>query len=501
MLKTKTLNSKFIMFVIYLIIPIGICNILSLVVSKKIEFKYSKMLDNMMITNEIKHNIEDSLNDFNEYILNGDDHKRNSYNKKISLAKENLELLKNDSDNKSKYIIRDLENTLNSYIEDSTKTIYAYDNKEGYIFYYDDFIGSKNIANYSMEYASQLMQSYLEINSSAYKELNKKSTAIYTFLIVYLVIILSMCVVYSLLFVKNISKGLQGIIKTSNQVSNGQFEYYEDNKTDIYELDVLINTFNTMIKDIKNLISSLSEKLILEKKLKEEEMKNLKYENSLKEFELKIIQSQINPHFLFNTLNCINSIAIMENAKTTNKMIKSVSNILRYSLRCMNVNTSLNEEIDIVKDYIFIQKFRFEDRIKFDVNINMDISKIIVPGMTIQPLVENAFIHGIESKEEGGFINIDIKEEKGYCSIIIEDNGVGIKRDILGKIKDYKYEAKHTGHTTGLGINIVKKRLKCLYNNDNIFNIESEEGKGTRIYIKIPNINWGDKINGKDINC
>ena len=134
-----------------------------------------------------------------------------------------------------------------------------------------------------------------------------------------------MCVIYALIFIKNISKGLKGIVETSNKVSKGQFEYYEGNKTDIYELDVLTNAFNTMVKDIKDLIKSINEKLTLEKKLKEEEMKNLKYENALKEFDLKVLQSQINPHFLFNTLNCINSTAMMENAAITSKLIKSVS--------------------------------------------------------------------------------------------------------------------------------------------------------------------------------
>jgi len=485
-LKIKSLNSKFIIFVICLIIPIGICNIISLGMSRKIENGYSDMLNNMLMANEIKQNIDNSLDNFNQYILGGNEKNKEIYSEQIYLAEQKIQVLKNESDNTSQYILRDLGNTLSSYKENSGKTILAYENKEGYIFYYDDFIAAKNIASYCNTYASALMQNYLETNSIAYKELNRNSSIIYVFLEIYLILILSICVIYAMMFIKNISKGLKGIVETSNKVSKGQFEYYEGNKTDIYELDVLIKTFNTMIKDIKEFVSSINEKLLLEKKLKEEEMKNLQYENALKEFDLKVLQSQINPHFLFNTLNCVNATAIMENATTTSKLIKSVSNILRYSLRCMNRNAFLDEEINIVKDYIYIQECRFDDRVKFNLNVNMDIKKVKIPGMTIQPLVENAFIHGIESKEEGGYIDISINDENGICSVIIEDDGVGIPKEILDKINTYNYDTQHIGHTTGLGLNIVEKRLRYLYEKKDMFKIESQEGKGTKVCLKIP---------------
>lgn len=482
----KSLNSRFIIFVICLIIPIGICNIISLGMSRKIENGYANMLNNMLITNEIKQHIDNSLDSFNQYILSGTEKKKESYNNEVYLAKQKIQTLKNNSDNSNQYILRDLDNTLDSYKENSGKTISAYENKEGYIFYYDDFIAAKNIASYFNVYASTLMQNYLEVNSIDYKELNKNSSIIYVSLTTYLILILSMCVIYAMFFIRNISKGLKGIVETSNKVSKGQFEYYEGNKTDIYELDVLTNTFNTMIKDIKEFVSSINDKLILEKKLKEEEMKNLQYENALKEFDLKVLQSQINPHFLFNTLNCVNVTAIMENATTTSKLIKSVSNILRYSLRCMNRNSFLEEEINIVKDYIYIQECRFNDRVKFNLNVNMDMKKVKIPGMTIQPLVENAFIHGIESKEEGGCIDISINDDDGVCRVVIEDDGVGIPKEILDKINNCNYDTQHIGHTTGLGINIVEKRLRYLYDEKDMFKVESEEGIGTRVYLKIP---------------
>ncbi len=236
-MKTKNLNSKFIMFVICLIIPIGICNIISLAMSKKIEDGYVNMLNNMLTTNEIKQHIDNSLDNFNQYILNGTQSKKDNYNSEIVLAKQEIDKLKKNSDNINQYILRDLDNTLQSYVEYSKNTIFAYENKEGYIFYYDDFIAAKDIASYCDTHASTLMQNFLETNSIEYKELNRNSNIIYIAMTTYLILILVLCVIYALSFISNISKSLKGLVEISNKVSKGNFEYYQGNKTDIYELD------------------------------------------------------------------------------------------------------------------------------------------------------------------------------------------------------------------------------------------------------------------------
>jgi len=106
--------------------------------------------------------------------------------------------------------------------------------------------------------------------------------------------------------------------------------------------------------------------------------------------------------------------------------------------------------------------------------------------MTLQPFVENAFIHGIEPKEEGGIINIDIYEQGDFCTVLIEDNGCGIDKVTLNKIISEETELLHTGHTTSIGIRSVVRRLELIYEEKDIFNIESEEGIGTKVYLKIP---------------
>ena len=125
-MKIKSLNSKFIIFVICLIIPIGICNIISLGMSRKIENGYANMLNNMLMANEIKQNIDNSLDNFNQYILSGNEKNKEIQRSEIYSAQQKIQVLKNESDNTSQYILRDLENTIGSYKESSGKTISAY---------------------------------------------------------------------------------------------------------------------------------------------------------------------------------------------------------------------------------------------------------------------------------------------------------------------------------------------------------------------------------------
>lgn len=466
--------------------PIATSNIISLVISKKINENYNQMLNKMSTTNEIKNYLNDSFYNFNKYILTNSNDSRSLYETDYNRANNDVTILQLNSDLSSMYILRDLENSLRSYKDSAENTIKIYNNQGGVDSYYNDFVSTKEISTYCNTFISRLSDSYLSYNNKIYSELKEKEKFIYKILVAYIMTALLISIMYTLFFIRNILNKLHELVDTSKKVSNGDFTYSDGKKTNIYELDILSEAFNTMIKDIKKYINSLTENAELERKLRNEEMNILKYQNALKLSQLKVLQSQINPHFLFNTLNCINQTAIKEKAEKTESLIKSVSGILRYSLSMMDRNATLEEEVNIVKNYMFIQQLRYEDRVKFSLNINVDLNKVKVPGMTLQPFVENAFIHGIEPKEEGGFINIDIYEQGGICIVLIEDSGCGIEEEMLNKIISNGTMQEHTGHTTGMGIKSVVERLQILYDEKDIFEIVSKKGVGTKIYLKIP---------------
>lgn len=485
-MKTSSLKRKFIIFAIIIITPIATSNIITIIMSRKINENYNIMLSKMSMTNEIKLSLNDSFSNFNKYILTNSNESKRLYEVNYNKAIEKVKLLQLNSDLESQYILRDLLNSLESYNVSADKTIYIYSKKSSVDAYYEDYVFTKEISSYCNTFISKLIDSYLKYNNNIYNKLKDKERFVYWVMVIYIITALSISIIYTLLFIKDILNKLSELVDSSKKVSFGDFSYKEGKKTSIYELDILSEAFSTMINNIKKHINSIEENAKLESKIRDDQMKLLKYENALKMSQLKILQSQINPHFLFNTLNCINQTAIKEDAALTESLIKSVADILRYSLNMMDRDATLEEEINITREYMFIQESRYKDRFKYNINIKADLTKVKVPGMTLQPFVENAFIHGIEPKEEGGNIDIDIYEKGEACIVEIKDNGCGIDEDILTNIVSKENYADHIGHTTGMGIRSVVERLEIMYDVKNIFEIESKKDLGTSIYLKIP---------------
>ncbi|SHE34924.1 sensor histidine kinase [Alkalibacter saccharofermentans] len=226
-------------------------------------------------------------------------------------------------------------------------------------------------------------------------------------------------------------------------------------------------------------------------KLAETKQKQLELENALKETKLKVLQAQINPHFLFNALNTISSLCIIEKASKTQEVVYILSDILRYTLRKTSKMVSLGEELKYIERYLQFQKTRFHSRLNYKIFISKELETIEIPFMTLQPLVENAIIHGLEPKEEGGIITIIGYPLKKDVLITIEDNGVGIPPNKLKLLLNNKEvppanSINDAGHTTGLGIHNVNDRLVHYYGQDYSLKISSISNSGTRITVTIP---------------
>lgn len=482
----KSLKSKIIVFVIILVIPLVTSNIVSLILSKKINANYSVMLYKLNETNDVKNLLNESFNYFNKHFQTSDLKSKKYYEENIVNSLEKLSTLEKDSDVESRYILRDLSNTIRSYKNQGDKTIELFTEQGAIDAYYDQYMSTRDMLSYCNSFITKLNESYIKTNNIIYNDSKEKERQLYKLLSIFVIITISISAIYTIVFIKDILKKIQVLIEAAKDVSNGNFKEIKAEKTDIYEINILNEAFDKMIRSLIGYINYLKEKADLETKIKDDEVKLLKYENTLKLSQLKVLQSQINPHFLFNTLNCINQTAIREKAYKTEELITSAAGILRYSLSMMERNATLEDEINVVKQYIFIQKARYDDRLSFELDIKCDIKDIVVPGMTLQPFVENAFIHGIEPKEEGGYINIKVYKESEEYRVSIEDNGCGMNEAMLKKIKSGGSEKEHIGHTTGLGIKSVVDRLEILYDEKNIFNISSKEEQGTKILLRIP---------------
>ena len=221
---------------------------------------------------------------------------------------------------------------------------------------------------------------------------------------------------------------------------------------------------------------------------------------SMQEIRLRVLQSQINPHFLYNTLESIRSLAICGNPEDLPQiaaMTAALARYFRYNISYKSNIVSLDLELHNVEQYMMIQRFRFQDR--FDLIIDIDeeipIRQIMIPKLLLQPIIENAIFHGLETKLERGCIWIRIKASGEFVRIIVEDNGIGMADDLLfkiqTKIEDNKYnpepeddESRHNG----VALWQINQQVKNLFGPEYGLQIYSTLGVGTSVEIRLPMI-------------
>ena len=251
------------------------------------------------------------------------------------------------------------------------------------------------------------------------------------------------------------------------------------------EVGVVTGAFNQMVISLRDYIDKVRDNMEKESAMKERE---LRMNASLKEAQLKYLQAQINPHFLFNTLNAGAQLAMMEGADRTNTYIQKMADFFRYNIKKDHELTTIADEIELIDNYIYILNVRFSGDINFEKNIDASLMNIEIPSMTLQPIVENAVNYGIRNIDWEGLITLSLYREGDRACISVKDNGVGIPQDKIDRIlADELQTSGLSDDSNGIGLTNVISRLDLHFNADNVFNIYSEgENMGTEVVIRIP---------------
>lgn len=233
-----------------------------------------------------------------------------------------------------------------------------------------------------------------------------------------------------------------------------------------------------------NSIAKMGVATITHSELLEETKEKMKFQQLAKDAQIKSIQSQLDPHFLFNTLNTIAGMALMENCDQTADLIYSLSDILRYSIKNSKDMVEIGTELENVKKYLFIQTIRYSDKLNYDIEIPDEIFRYKIPAMTLQPIIENAIMHGLEPKKDPGIIKIhgEVLPDK-FIQIKITDNGIGMSNEKLNSINN---KLSSTSINGGIGIKLVHDRLIYYLGPESGVKIESVPGIGTTVNVKFP---------------
>lgn len=445
---------------------------------------YNNILQRYLKLNTITAASSTLVTTLNTFVI--DPSMQNEFNlrKSIELLQEkraNLAIIYT-SDNA--FTVTNFGNLIDSLIETTKRTL-TFKNMGDSELATNSFEEATRISTYISETSLTLVNLDLITYEQQYREIIEQSEQLRKFGIWLLLLITFVLLFITYWFSLSITRPIMLLTEAAKQFSRGQF----DHQIEIYtndEISFLARMFNRMRVNINNLIKEIQAKAQLETELQQNKL-------LLQESQLLILQSQINPHFLFNTLDTLSKKAYIEGAETTSDLLVSVANMLRYNLKRLDKAVTLFEEVNVLRQYIDIQTARFADRLTYVPEIDDSYLHIQIPGLTLQPIVENAVIHAVEPREEGGIIwfrvfsmNSDANGGPDSQVIIeIEDDGPGMSEEQMNNIVAGK-QSSVRGHSTGIGLSNVIRRLQIFYGSEHSFSIARGIQGGTKITLRLP---------------
>lgn len=299
-------------------------------------------------------------------------------------------------------------------------------------------------------------------------DLTKETDAVRNGTIIVFVIVVMLSIFISIILAWNVSNPLKRLTKLMKQVEKGNFTVdLPINSKD--EIGILANSFNSMIQEINQLIK-----------------KNYQIELRQKNAELYALQSQINPHFMYNTLETIGYAVEEEDADTVVQMVTILGRMLRYSLNSKDPVVPIALEVQHMNDYLTIQKFRFEDRIYFSIQEEIDTQKYYFPKFILQPIIENSIKYGLDHIKQCEIKILIRKTANDEIFLTIRDNGPGIDEKKLANLNDSLRENPMVGRDSSFGLINVHARIAMIFGESYGLEINSKINEGTEINLKLP---------------
>ncbi|WP_339173617.1 sensor histidine kinase [Paenibacillus sp. FSL H7-0943] len=312
---------------------------------------------------------------------------------------------------------------------------------------------------------------WIYINATPFNEMFKHITFVKKLVVIIFALILLIGLLLGYRLARSIVRPISKLTKKMKQIEKGDLDNLEEQSLGVVsqtaqdEVSQLNRTFKMMIRRIRELIDENYAKQLI-----------------IRETELKALQAQINPHFLYNTLESINWLAKMNKQAKISEMVEALGYLFRSSIGLKDPLITLEKEITIVRNYVIIQKTRFDERLDFRMDVPEHLHDALIPKLTLQPLIENAIRYALEPNIEPCTISITVSEEEQGLDIRVSDNGPGMSAEF---IKDLQMGRVKT-RGEGIGLANIAERIQIVFGPEWGTSIESEPGQGTTIHVRIP---------------
>jgi len=443
--------------------------------------EYDSIYINNTTLNSFYENIDLATENIKNFCYTRDENDYSKYTIFASNARNNINYLIRTASNKHIYweykVLSNMLDTFTESAEAAAKYTRLKDRKNAFVEYEKILKTNDLISRSIIKYFDVLNEDMDERREGLYN----KWFDLRRLTVIILAAVLIFGGIFTALFIRSINRPINQLVGSVNKVMDNDYDVPVI-KGGGREIGILLSAFNKMASSIGFYMKEMQEKANLQEQLYKKENENLKMKDVLREAELKALQSQMNPHFLFNTMALITNTAYIEGAEQTCELLEATTELLRYNVDKCNKISDFKSEVKSIENILYIYRKRFGDRIEFEMSIDEGLPNVNMPALIFQPIIENAVKHGIGDIVNGGKIKIRAKIAGDFINVKIEDNGSGMDSERIECI--LSGEKQEEGE--GIGLLNVKTRLEMFFGTKRLFNIESSLGCGTVVSINIP---------------
>lgn len=447
----------------------------------------NKVYEKNFTLNVISEQLQCIQKSMTEYLENKNTDSMENYYRYVQEYDESLNKL-NDKTVDDRYLLME-KNILNMSDEYISLTDQCIEYKRGrdIVRYSNAYDESVIMCRYILDYIDSLNNSIFISNSTNYQTMISVMKRTQQLSVGILFVASILIVIWVMYATTKITSPLKRLANAANKVAEGNLDIDPVEITTEDEVGVVTNAFNKMLYSIREYIQRITDNMERE----------LLMNTHLNEARLNYLQAQVNPHFLFNTLNAGAQLAMMEEADRTYQYIQNVADFYRYNVS-NNKSVTLKEELELVDNYIYIINVRYSGAIHYIKEIDTSVTSVLVPSMILQPIVENSVKHGVRDIDWVAKITVSVTYEDNAVYVSVRDNGVGMATELIDDIYSAEtriYDRNESEDTNGVGLKNVMTRLRLFYEIDDVMLITSEgKDMGTEVVLIIPYQDGGSDV-------